>query len=255
MTHLQHRVAIVTGAARGIGAAIARAMAAEGATLVLADLDHDAASALARDLGPRHRAIRTDIAAEGDPETLARTAFEAFGRIDILVNNAGIGVNGAFMDTTAHDMERAMRINLTGAMLCSQAALRRMIPAGYGRVVNITSISGQRGSSGRTAYGASKAALELMTKVMAVELGPHGITANAVAPGAVETEMAAALHDAETRRLFMDRTPAGRYATPAEVAAVCVFLASEAAAYVNGQAITVDGGLTTAGIVLPRTAA
>ena len=247
---MQGRVAIVTGAARGIGAAIAWTLSAHGAIMLLADLDGPAAERLAAQL-PQARAIQADIAEPVDAERLAATAEALFGRIDILVNNAGIGVDKPFMDTTPDDIARVTRINLSGALLCSQAALRRMIPAGYGRIVNITSISGQRGSTGRTAYGASKAALELMTKVMTVELAHHGITINAVAPGPVETEMAAQIHGARTRQAFHDRTPAGRYATPDEIAAAVAYLASDAAAYVNGQVITVDGGLTAAGVVTP----
>jgi len=247
---VEGRVAIVTGAARGIGAAIARTLTAQEAPLLLADLDGAAAESLATQL-PKAHAPQADVADPANAERLAHTAETLFGRIDILVNNAGIGLNKPFMDTTPDDIARVMRVNLSGALLCSQAALRRMIPAGYGRIVNIASISGQRGSTGRTAYGDSKAALELMTKVMTVELAHHGITINAVAPGAVETEMATQIHDSRTRQAFHDRTPAGRYATPNEIAAAVAYLASNAAAYVNGQVIAVDGGLTAAGVVTP----
>lgn len=244
---LAGRVAVVTGAARGIGAAIAGAMAREGAALVLADLDGAAAEALAATL-PHARSIAADVSQPEDAEAMARLAMDAYGRLDILVNNAGIGINKPFMDTTPADMERAMRVNVVGAMLCAQAALRRMVPAGYGRIVNISSISGQRGSTGRTAYGASKAAVELMTKVMSVELAQPGLTINAVAPGAVETEMAAAIHGPATRRAFGERTPQGRYGTVDEIAAAVVFLASEGAGFVCGEVLTVDGGLVSAGL-------
>ena len=216
---------------------------------MLGDLDLAAVQALAEQL-PQARAVCADVSLPRDAERLAQTAETAFGKIDILINNAGIGVNTPFMDTTPDDLDRTMRINLGGAMLCSQAALRRMIPAGYGRIVNVSSVSGQRGSTGRTAYGASKAALDLMTKVMTVELAQHGISINAVAPGAAETEMAATLHDAATRRTFTGRTPDGRYATPEEIASACVFLASDAAAHINGQVIAVDGGLVATGIMV-----
>ena len=246
---LRNRVAIITGAARGIGAAIARLFAAEGATLVLGDLDGPAADALATALGPRHLGFRADISDAADAEALAQAAQSAFGRLDILINNAGIGQSKPFMDTTPDDIERVMRINLTGTMLCSQAALRRMIPAGYGRIVSISSISGQRGNVGRTAYGASKAAIELITRVMTAEHAAPGITFNAIAPGAVETEMSAALHDAASRRGFHERTPQGRYGTVDEIAAAALFLASEAAGYVCGHTLNVDGGFATAGLL------
>ena len=244
---LSGRTAIVTGAARGIGAAIAQALAQAGANLVLADLDasvHDIAATL-----PNARALRADVTRPEDAEALAALAIAEFGRLDILVNNAGIGMNKPFMDTTPDDIRRVMDVNLIGPLLCSQAALRRMVPAGYGRIVNVTSISGERGSTGRTAYGAAKAALALMTKVMTLELAGRGIAVNAVAPGAVETEMAAAIHSDATRAEFHARTPQGRYATPAEIAAAVVFLASDQAAYVNGHVLVVDGGLTSAGLV------
>ena len=247
---LQNRTAIITGAARGIGAAIATLFAENGANLILADLDEPAAQALAATF-PKARAIRADITSPVDAETIAQAAIDAYGTLDILVNNAGIGMNKSFMDTTPEDMARVLAINLTGTMLCSQAALRRMIPARYGRIVNISSISGQRGSTGRTAYGASKAGIDIMTKVMTAELAHHGVTINAIAPGAVETEMAATLHTPETRQAFHARTPAARYGAPAEIAAAALFLASESAGYVNGQVLAIDGGLTSSGIVLP----
>ncbi len=246
---LAGRTAIVTGAARGIGAAIARLFAAHGATLVLGDLDGAAAQALARSLGPQHQALRADVASLVDAEALAALAQSATGRLDILVNNAGLGLSKPFMDTTPDDIERVMRVNLVGTMLCSQAALRRMLPAGYGRIVSISSISGQRGNVNRTAYGASKASIELITRVMTAELAAPGITFNAIAPGAVETEMAATLHDPATRRGFEQRTPQGRYGSVDEIAAAALFLASEAAGYVCGHTLNVDGGFASAGLM------
>ncbi len=246
---LHSRTAIVTGAARGIGAAIAQTLAQAGATLILADISptiHELAKSL-----PNAHALQADITTPDGAEALAALAMSATGRLDILVNNAGIGMNKPFMDTTPDDMHRVMAVNLIGPMLCSQAALRRMLPAGYGRIVNVTSISGERGSAGRAAYGAAKAALALMTKVMTLELAGQGIAVNAVAPGAVETEMAAAIHSPATRAEFHARTPQGRYATPVEIAAAVLFLASDQAAYVNGQVLVVDGGLTSAGLVSP----
>ena len=246
---LQGRIAIVTGAARGVGEAIARAMAAEGAAILVADIDGAGAERVAATL-PKAAALRADIGQQADAEALTHAAVRHFGTVDILVNNAGLGLNKPFMETTAGDLERIMRVNLCGAMLCSQAALRVMLPRGYGRIVNITSISGQRGSHGRTAYGASKAALGLMTRVMANELGGKGVTINAIAPGPVETEMAAQLHDATTREHYGRQIPAHRYAAPAEIAAAAVFLASEAASYVCGHTLTVDGGYDAAGLML-----
>ncbi len=249
---LAGRTAIVTGAARGIGAAIARLFAAQGATLVLGDLDAAAVAGLACQLGPAHQALRADVADPADAEALAERAMAATGRLDILVNNAGLGLDKPFMDTTPADLDRVMRVNLAGTLLCSQAALRRMLPAGYGRIVSIASISGGRGNIGRAAYGASKAAVELLTRVMTAELAAPNITFNAIAPGAVETEMAAQIHTQATRRAFHERTPQGRYGTPEEVAAAALFLCSEAASYVCGHTLNVDGGFASAGLLPAR---
>ena len=227
---------------------MARLFAAEGATLVLGDLDGDAAASLAQELGPQHRGLHADIAVPADAEALC-IAADATGRLDILVNNAGIGGNTPFMDTTPADIEKVIRVNVTGTMLCSQAALRRMLPAGYGRIISVSSISGQRGNIGRTAYGASKAAVELITRVMTAELAAPNITFNAIAPGAVETEMAARFHTAETRKAFQDHTPQGRYGVPEEIAAAALFLASEQASYICGHTLNVDGGFATGGLL------
>ena len=250
---LEGRIAIVTGGGRGIGTAIARALAGAGADVVIGDLDLEAASRVAASIranGQAAEAVRADVGEAAGAEALVARAVERFGRVDILVNNAGIGLIKPFTETTPADLERVMRVNVTGPMLCAQAALRVMLPRSYGRIVNIVSISGSIGSQGRVAYGASKAALALMTKVMALELGGAGITVNAIAPGPIETEMSAALHSERTRRGYIERTPAGRYGTPEDVAAACVFLASEGAGYVCGQVLTVDGGFAMAGLPL-----
>ena len=196
--------------------------------------------------------MRADVADPADAEALAERAMAATGRLDILVNNAGLGLDKPFMDTTPADLDRVMRVNVAGTLLCSQAALRRMLPAGYGRIVSIASISGGRGNIGRAAYGASKAAVELLTRVMTAELAAPNITFNAIAPGAVETEMAAQIHTPATRRAFHERTPQGRYGTPEEVAAAALFLCSEAASYVCGHTLNVDGGFSSAGLLPPR---
>ena len=245
---LQGRTAIITGGARGIGEAIARLFAREGANLIIGDLDGAAAETLAREL-PEAQAIRADVGHPDDAELLAELAEATYGGLDILINNAGLGLTRPFMETTPEDIERVMRVNVIGTMLCSQAALRRMLPRGYGRIVNISSVSGQRGNANRTAYGASKAAIELMTRVMTAELAQPGLTINAIAPGAVETAMSAALHDARTRQAFHERTPQGRYGQVDEIAAAALFLASEAAGYVCGQVLNVDGGFASAGFM------
>jgi NAD(P)-dependent dehydrogenase (short-subunit alcohol dehydrogenase family) len=168
---LENRVATVTGAAQGMGAAIAFAMAREGAAVVIADIKLESATDVARqivDAGGRAHAVRIDVTSSADAELLAQTAIDQFGRLDIHVNNAGISLTRLFLDTERIDLERILQTNLVGAFICAQAAVRRMLPQRYGRVINIASLSGQRGGVGRAAYGVSKAGIELLTKVMSV---------------------------------------------------------------------------------------
>lgn len=250
--NLKERVAAVTGAGRGMGAAIARRLAAEGAAVVVADIDAGNAEKVAasiRSNGGRALALRVDVGDEADAAALADTAVREFGGLDILVNNAGISAAKLFMDTTKQDMERICRVNLIGAMLCAQAAARVMLEKRYGRIINIASLSGQRGGIGRTAYGASKAGLELMTKVMSVELASRGITVNNVAPGAIATEMAVQMHDQATRDAYHYLIPQRRYGTPEEIASAVAYLASEEAGHICGATLNVDGGYQTAGLM------
>lgn len=249
---LAGRVATVTGSGRGMGEAIARAFAREGAAVVVNDIDLAGAERVADGIradGGRAHAIRVDVGEEADAERLARTAVEVFGGLDIHVNNAGIGQTRLFMETTRADLERILRVNLIGAFLCAQAALRVMLERGWGRVINIASLSGQRGGVGRTAYGASKAAMELMTKVMSVELAARGITVNAIAPGAIATQIAVEMHDEATREAYHYLIPQRRYGLPEEVADAAVFLASDEARHVCGHTLNVDGGFQTAGLM------
>lgn len=249
---LNGKVAIVTGAGRGIGAAIAQKLADKGAAVVVSDIDQQNALAEAeaiRAAGGRAIAIRTDVSRTEDAEAMAEAAVAEFGRLDILVNNAGVSGTALFMDTTREEMERVLSVNLIGAMLCAQAAIRRMLPNGSGRVINIASLSGQRGGIGRTAYGAAKAGLELMTKVMSVELAARGILVNNVAPGAIATQMAQVMHDARTREAYHYLIPQRRYGTPEEIANMVAFLASDEASHISGATFNVDGGFLSAGLM------
>src|SRR5262245_56286150 len=249
---LTNDVAIITGAGRGIGSAIATAFAAEGANVVIADLDLDSAQRLADEINLKgHRAIahRIDISEPSQVLHLIDDTLAQFGRLDVLVNNAGVGLNQPFLSTTLEQWELQLRVNLTGTFLCGQAAARAMLKHGGGRIVNIASISGQRGGQGRAAYGAAKAGVILLTKVMAAELAPLGIRVNAVSPGPVDTDQSRETHTPSTRRAYYDRIPARRYGDREEVAAAVVFLASREASFVNGHILNVDGGFNAAGLL------
>jgi NAD(P)-dependent dehydrogenase (short-subunit alcohol dehydrogenase family) len=249
---LTNDVTIITGAGRGIGSAIARAFAAEGARVIVADLDLNNAESLADEIqqaGHQASAYRVDISEPGQVQGLIECAIARYGRLDCLVNNAGVGLNQSFLTTTLEQWELQLRVNLTGTFLCGQAAARAMVEQGGGRIVNIASISGQRGGQGRAAYGAAKAGVILLTKVMAAELAPLGVRVNAVSPGPVDTDQSRETHTPSTRRAYYDRIPARRYGEREEIAAAVVFLASREASFINGHILNVDGGFNAAGLM------
>jgi len=247
---LQGKIALVTGGARGIGFAVAKAFAAEGAVPVIADINEAGArDALAKLGSPDGLALGVDVA---DHASVARMVGEIIARrgsLDILVNNAGIGGNTPFLEITPEEWSRTISINLTGAFFVAQACAREMAKRRSGKIVNIASLSGQRGGHGRAAYGSAKAGLELLTKVMAVELAEHGINVNNIAPGAIETEMAKFAHDQATRAAYNYLIPMTRYGTPEEIADAAVFLCSDESRYVHGHTLNVDGGFRAAGLM------
>ncbi len=247
------RVALVTGAARGIGLATARRFLAEGWRVGLLDIDAPQLSIAmaAIDAPERTLALECDVAFADQVARAVARLDERFGRIDALVNNAGTAVFKPILQTTAAEWERVLAVNLTGPFLCTQSCAPVMLRGGGGSVVNIASISGLRASTLRVAYGTSKAGLIHLTKQQAAELGDAGIRVNAVAPGPVNTAMAQAVHSAEIRADYHDAIPLARYGTEDEIAATIWFLCSPQAGYINGQTIAVDGGFDATGIGLP----
>jgi len=244
---LEGRKAVVTGASRGIGRAIAIGLAQEGADVAVNYATREAqADDVVREiekLGQRALAVRADVSDFPDTFRMAQEVLAAFGHVDILVNNAGINSDKTFVKMDHASWRKVLAINLDGVFNCTKVFVDSMLARGYGRIVNITSVIGQIGNFGQANYAASKAGVTAMTKSLAKELASKGITVNAVAPGFIETDMTAALGE-----VFKDeakkRIPAKRIGQVEDVAACVLFLASPAACYVTGQVLTVDGGMT-----------
>jgi 3-oxoacyl-[acyl-carrier protein] reductase len=254
---LQDKVAIITGAATGIGRTIASLFAAEGARVVVADIDDERGSRTATELsadGWNAWSTTTDITRPAQVQSLIDGTLAKYGRIDVLVNNAGAGLNRPFIDTTLEEWQRLIDVVLTGTFLCSQAAAKCMLTRGSGAIVNIASISGQYGAQGRAAYGSAKAGVIQLTKIMAVELASKGIRVNAVSPGPVVTEQSLSTHTAATRQAYLDRIPLHRYGERSEIAAAALFLASDEASFIHGHILNVDGGFASAGLMFDAAA-
>jgi NAD(P)-dependent dehydrogenase (short-subunit alcohol dehydrogenase family) len=245
------KVAIVTGAGGAIGRAIARKLAAEGIRVVVADRARDTVEESAKlivESGGEALPIVADVGSAEQVERMVADTITAFGKVDIMVSNAGVGELNTFLDLPVQEWERTLRINLTGPFLCGQAAARDMVTRNWGRIINTASISGQRAGWARTAYGTSKAGLIQLTKQMAMELARHGITANAIGPGPIETEMTRSALTPQMREAYHRSVPAGRFGELDEVAAAVSFLVSEDAGYINGHCLNIDGGFVAAGL-------
>ncbi len=245
MFDLTGRVAVVTGASRGIGRAIAVALAARGATLAVTDVLTDAVDAFAGELREQGRtayAWTLDVTDTGSIEAAVDGVLERFGRLDVLVNNAGIARDQLLMRMKREDWDLVLRLNLTGAFACTQAVLRPMMKQRSGRIVSISSVVGQMGNAGQSNYAASKAGLIGFSKAIAREVASRSITVNVVAPGLIDTDMTRALPEA-VRNEWASKVPLARFGTPEDVAAAVCFLASDEAAYITGQVVAVNGGM------------
>jgi NAD(P)-dependent dehydrogenase (short-subunit alcohol dehydrogenase family) len=252
MTASSQKVALVTGAARGIGLATAKRFLAEGWRAVLLDIDGETLARAATGLAQPQTALALtcDVADTAGISNAIETIEKQFGRLDALVNNAGVATFKPLLETTHAEWERVLAVNLSGPFFTVQAAAPLMARNGGGAIVNITSISGLRASTLRVAYGTSKAALDHLTKQQAAELASLGIRVNAIAPGPVDTAMAKAVHSPAIRADYHDAIPLNRYGLEEEIAAAIFFLCSDQASYVTGQTLAVDGGFDAAGIGL-----
>lgn len=245
------RIALVTGGAKGIGAEVCERLAGAGITVLVADLDLPSAEATAaalRQRGGKATALQLDVGSADSVAAAFAKVETDYGRCDILVNCAGIAKLFSFLEFPLDNFLATMNVNLVGTLLCAQHAGRMMVKQRWGRIVNIASVAGMRAvGKGRTAYGTSKGAVIALTRQMAVELAEYGVTANAVAPGPVDTPMTQVLHTPQFRKEYSSAIPMNRYGTTGEIAAAVMYLVSDEAAYTTGVALPVDGGFLASG--------
>ena len=239
---LTGRVCIVTGGAQGIGEACVRRFAREGAAVVIADIDDARGQALATALQASY--MRCDVGDKAQVDALVQHTVAMHGRIDVLINNAGIFKAADFLDVLEADFDAVLRVNLNGAFLVGQAVAREMVKTGSGAIVNMSSVNGVLAIPNIASYNVSKGGINQLTRVMALSLADKGVRVNAVAPGTIATGLAAkaVLTSAQATQKIMSRTPLKRFGTPEEIADVAAFLASDAASYMTGEIVVVDGG-------------
>ena len=245
MSRFDERIALVTGASRGIGAAIARRLASEGAHVLAAARSADALEKLVEEIrgaGGRADAVALDVSDAGSVEAGVKSAVAVHSRIDVLVNNAGITEDNLLLRMSRESWDRVIATNLTGVFLLTQAVIKSMVRRRYGRIVNVTSVVGLMGNAGQANYAASKAGIVGFTKSVARELASRNVTCNAVAPGFIATAMTEAIAE-EPRQKLLAEIPLGRLGTPEDVAAAVAFLASDEASYITGHVLNVSGGL------------
>ena len=247
------KVAIVTGAASGIGKETVRQLLARGGRVLLADCNSEALEETRRTLLSSEvdafRVQTVDVTRREDIQCMLESTLDAFGRVDILIHSAGVGLERPFLETSDDEWRRVLDIDLTGTFVCCQVVARHMAKQRFGRIVTLASTAGVRGGTGRAAYGASKGGVITLSKVMAIELAPYGVAVNTLAPGAIETELVAKMHSAQTRAAYTAGIPMDRYGSPAETANAALFLASDLAGYITGHVLAVDGGFLAAGVM------
>jgi len=257
MGMLDGKTAIVTGGARGIGLAIAKRYVAEGARVVIADVDESTGKAAVTALGDKARFVRTDVGAAGDARNVVAEACGVSGDLDILVNNAGVIHTADFLDISEADFDRVLRVNLKGMFLVGQVAAKQMVAqvkAGKppGAIINMSSINARVAIPNQVPYCVSKGGVDQLTRVMALALAPHGIRVNAIGPGSIMTEMMKVVaNDKEATRRVLSRTPLGRMADVEEIAPVATFLASKESSYITGETIYADGGRLALNYTVP----
>ena len=244
---LKDRVAIVTGAGQGIGASVAKAYAREGSRVAVVDMNLDAASAVVQEIeaeAGQAIAVRCDVADREQVQAMAGQVTATWGRVDILVNNAGITRTAMLHKMTAEQWKQVLGVHLTGSFNCLQAVVDGMMERRYGRIICVTSAAGVLGTIGQINYSAAKAGILGLTKSAAKELARYNITVNAIAPGAATPMTETIRTDERFKEKYLERIPLGRWAQPEEIAPVFVFFASDASAYVTGQILAADGGMT-----------
>ncbi len=249
---LEQKVAIVTGATQGIGLACAQRLVREGARVMLVDVKPEGAQ-VAAGLGAAAAFFVADVGQKADVDAMLAATLARFGRIDILVNNAGVTHAADFLDLSEDDFDRVIRTNLKSMFLCGQAVAREMVKQGNGCIINMSSVNSEVAIANQVPYVVSKGGINQLTKVMALNLAPHGIRVNGIAPGTILTELArkAVLASPEARHTILSRTPMGRCGEPEEVAAIAAFLASDDASYMTGQTLFVDGGRMALNYTVP----
>ena len=248
--NFQDKIALITGGASGIGLATAKKLSQYGAIIIIADQNIDNKEKAMNALQTNDNLfLQVDVSKPESVTNMIKEIINKYNRIDILIHSAGIGVEKLFLETTTNEWNKIIKIDLSGTFYCAQACAKEMVKQQYGRIVSLASTAGIRGGTGRAAYGAAKGGVIALTKVMAVELAQYNITVNALAPGAIETELVAKMHSAETRKVYKASIPMNRYGTPEETANAAIFLASDNAKYITGQILGVDGGFLSAGII------